>query len=601
MDNLSTIEKQLDELAAAGVGSLARYEVLCLRYAMVREGTPFEETSGGSAYLQRRVAEELAKAGYVEEAFRVVDSMQSEDAVGSTCRRIAMRVDAVEPSGAFDRVLHRLWENEQPNSLAAGAILSARSGDQAQSLAFLQRLLATLSVENSQERHPTWWERKLAMLVWRLEWRIGFRRLNNLPPPLSTLYKMYNEHRRQRSSRNTKASRQRFTNEAEWAQFTSALKLLPVNHETQAIAELAMRRYVPNPQSSRAYTVPLELEPYLPRAQRKSDETSPTPYSKRVRAGHAATEKDWQRSRTITGQIENSEERVYTARDLIKIARSQEEDEQLEWLVGQLWESAIAAESGYVKQSAVQQLSDVAEFDLALRVLHTLDKSWWAYGLTAIRLATVMVQAGKREQGEALLEEARQAIPGLPVDRHQQAYRALAEAYAKAKLTQKALDAVAQLDEEKRPPVLAEIAAAVDEVDASSTARDLVTMAHEIYSEENQTPKARASQLHGIFKRLLPLDIEPFTYEVLALLIQALNRTPAFQKHEYRSADVAETLASHGAAKADMGVYYLVHLLRGDALIGSTQTLQGISGTLPLLLALGGPAAMLELVNSSEQ
>lgn len=82
---------------------------------------------------------------------------------------------------------------------------------------------------------------------------------------------------------------------------------------------------------------------------------------------------------------------------------------------------------------------------------------------------------------------------------------------------------------------------------------------------------------------------------MLGLLVDTLEQTPAFSKHEFRAGDVAETLLPYVSNYPKVVYHFVTELLRRDARHGYWQTVHGISAILPLMLTMGGPGPLLDL------
>lgn len=207
--------------------------------------------------------------------------------------------------------------------------------------------------------------------------------------------------------------------------------------------------------------------------------------------------------------------------------------------------------------------------------------------LNWVGCAEKLLELGETQVANDLLSEALQSVDQLPSDRHQQAYKALAVGMAKAGRREDALAVSGRLSMESRELVKAEVNQYVRHTDNHRQALVLVEEARAM-TGRMEAGKLRASRQYRVLEQILALGEFELAWEVLGLLVDTLERTPAFSKHEFRAGDVAETLLPHVETHPGVVYGFVTDLLRRDAGQSYWQTVHGISATLPLMMAMGG-------------
>jgi len=107
--------------------------------------------------------------------------------------------------------------------------------------------------------------------------------------------------------------------------------------------------------------------------------------------------------------------------------------------------------------------------------------------------------------------------------------------------------------------------------------------------------KVEASEQIQILERLLEINQLTEAWKVVDLLVETLEKVPAFRKHEYRAGDVSKLLVSYHNSHPQILYKFTAELIRRDAKKDYWQAVQGISATLPLVVVLGGAQPLIEL------
>jgi tetratricopeptide (TPR) repeat protein len=246
------------------------------------------------------------------------------------------------------------------------------------------------------------------------------------------------------------------------------------------------------------------------------------------------------------------------------------------------------------KNTAAEILVKIGGWQRGLNLLKKQAGDYWGRVLNWVGYAEKLLELGETQAADDLLSEALQSVDQLPPGRHQQAYQALAVGMAKAGRREDALAIAGRLLGDSRELVKAEINQYVQHTDNHRQALALVAEARAM-AKRMEAGKLRASRQHRVLEQILALGEFELAWEVLGLLVDTLEQTPAFSKHEFRAGDVVETLLPYVETHPRIVYGFITDLLRRDAGQSYWQTVHGVSATLSLMMAMGGDAPLLDL------
>lgn len=134
----------------------------------------------------------------------------------------------------------------------------------------------------------------------------------------------------------------------------------------------------------------------------------------------------------------------------------------------------------------------------------------------------------------------------------------------------------------------------LSESESESLAQSLLEQAV-IIGKRHNISKVEASEQIQILRRLLEINQLTAAWKVVDMLVETLEKVPAFSKHEFRAHDVSELLEPYHGHHPEILYKFTTELIRRDAKRGYWQTVHGISATLSLMIDLVGANPAQEL------